>query len=527
MTGLEEMFVPLIQLLHHTLYQVLALGIPLPVGVIGGWRWSIWGFRHLIGLFYRSQRPNGFHTTTSVVIPVYNEAPHVFGMALRSWAINRPTEIIAVIDHTDYQSIRIFQEFSRVCETIGSTTPRLIVTTTPGKRPALVDGMLAATGEIICLVDSDTIWAEDLLSHVLAPFADPDVGGVTTRQNVLAPSSVAQRIFDVYLDIRYEDEVRFLTAFTDTPFGDAVTCLSGRTAVYRRAAVLPVLGSLLNETFFGKRVISGDDKALTLLVQGQGWKVRYQENAQVYTPGAVEMRVFLKQRLRWARNSWRADLKAIVSRWAWRKPLLALHLLDRLLQPLTTIVAPLYVSFAIFQQNWLAVLVVVSWWFVSRGVKLWPHLRRDWRNISILPAYVAFNYWSAVMRIYAFFTMNEQGWITRWNRNRLAILAPMRVLPAYMATILTIGLVASLIFFKSLSTPTVAQSLKPLPVAQPGTQPIPFNTAIDLLWSTYVVQPTLTLNPKLENLAQLKFEEYAQRMTAKAQRTDQSDPSPR
>jgi hyaluronan synthase len=518
MAGLEEMFVPLIQLLHHTTYQLLALGIPLPVGLIGGWRWSVWLFRRLIGLFYRPLPPNGFHTTTTVVIPVYNEVPHVFGTALRSWALNRPTEIIAVIDHTDQQSIRIFEEFTKVCEAIGGIIPRMIITTKPGKRPALVDGMSAATGEIICLVDSDTIWAEDVLTHVLAPFADPDVGGVTTRQNVLSPSSVAQRIFDVYLDIRYEDEVRFLTAFEDTPFGDAVTCLSGRTAVYRRAAVLPVLDGLLNETFLGKRVISGDDKALTLLVQGQGWKVRYQENARVYTPGAVEMRVFLKQRLRWARNSWRADLKAISSGWAWRKPLLALHLLDRLLQPLTTIVAPLYVSFAIFHQHWLAVLVVVSWWFVSRGIKLWPHLRRNWWNIGILPAYVAFNYWSAVMRIYAFFTMNEQGWITRWNKSRMAIFAPMRAVPAYLATVLTIGLVASFIFFKSLSTPTVAQSFKSAPMVQhnilPTTQA---NAAVDLLWSNYVLQPTLSLNPDIEDLAKLKLEEYAQRATAKTQ----------
>lgn len=44
--------------------------------------------------------------------------------------------------------------------------------------------------------------------------------------------------------------------------------------------MLPVLDGLLNETFLGRRVISGDDKALTLLVQGQRWKVRYQETAR-------------------------------------------------------------------------------------------------------------------------------------------------------------------------------------------------------------------------------------------------------
>jgi hypothetical protein len=221
--------------------------------------------------------------------------------------------------------------------------------------------------------------------------------------------------------------------------------------------VLPVLEGLLRERCLGQRVISGDDKALTLLVQSQHWKIRYQETARVYTPGATEMRVFLKQRLRWARNSWRADLKALGSSWAWRKPLLAFHLIDRLMQPLTSIVAPIFVIFAIFQQHWLAVFVVVTWWFVSRTIKLWPHIKRDWRNIRILPSYVFFNYWSAVMRIYAFFTMNQQGWITRWNKNRMALLGPLRVLPAYIGTTLTIALVALGIFVKGLSAESTAR----------------------------------------------------------------------
>jgi Glycosyltransferase like family 2 len=241
-----------------------------------------------------------------------------------------------------------------------------------------------------------------------------------------------------------------------------VTCLSGRTAVYRRSAVIPVLDGLVNETFMGKKVISGDDKALTLLVQGEGWKVRYQESAVVYTPGAEEMRTFLKQRLRWARNSWRADLKAVSSRWAWRKPLLTVHLIDRLLQPLTTLVAPLYVIYAILQQHWLAVAVVISWWFLSRTIKIWPHLRRGRSSLAILPWYVGFNYWSAVMRIYAFFTMNQQGWITRWNQNRMALLGPLQSMPPYLATAMTIALVAWGVVYKGASSaPSPATATTP------------------------------------------------------------------
>lgn len=436
--GLEQSCLPLVQFFAQFWYFIVALGIPLPIGIIGLWRWGIWLFRRIIGMWYRPLEPNGYTATTSIITPVYNEDPELFRAALRSWAANNPTEIVAVIDHTDKRCMEQFHEFE--AEVAG--TPlilKMLITHTPGKRPALADGILAAKGDIVFLVDSDTIWDLDLIPKALAPFIEPEVGGVTMRQRVWQPHSTAQRIFDVYLDIRYIDEIRYLTAF-----GDAVTCLSGRTAVYRRFVALTALEDLMEETFWGRPVISGDDKALTLAVQKRGWKVRYQENACVYTPGATVMKVFLKQRLRWARNSWRADLKALGGRWAWRNPFLAFHLTDRMLQPLTTLVAPLYLGFLLAHGHWRAIGILLFWWFLSRTIKIMPHLRSSWKNIRVLPWYVFFNYWSAVMKIYAFFTMNQQGWITRWSRSgkASAFSAWMQTMPSYTATAVTVGLVA-------------------------------------------------------------------------------------
>lgn len=447
---------PLVQFFVHVWYFVAALGIPLPIGLIGGWRWGVWMLRRLVGIWYRPTPPNSYTATTAVITPVYNEDPELFRAALRSWAANCPNEIIAVIDHTDKRCVEQFKEFE--AEIAGQPIIlKMLITHTPGKRPALADGILAATGEIVFLVDSDTIWDQGLLPIALAPFLEPEVGGVTMRQRVWKPHSTAQRIFDVYLDIRYIEEIRFLTAF-----GDAVTCLSGRTAVYRRAVALTALEDLMEETFWGRPVISGDDKALTLAVQKRGWKVRYQENACVYTPGATVMKVFLKQRLRWARNSWRADLKALGSRWTWRKPFLAFHLMDRMLQPLTTLVAPLFLIFTIFKAHWGAALFIIGWWLFSRAIKISPHLQHHWLNIRILPWYVGFNYWSAVMKIYAFFTMNTQGWITRWNRGGKAgeLMKTLQTMPSYTATAVTVGAVA--LFVHSLhDTPVQATTRGP------------------------------------------------------------------
>ncbi|MEZ4511760.1 MAG: NosD domain-containing protein [Chloroflexota bacterium] len=405
----------------ETTFQLYIL---LPVGLIGLWRWGTWLVRKLIGLRYKVTPTESFTATTSLVIPVYNENPEVFREALESWALEEPNEIIAVIDHSDKDCIAVFREFSQV---FGGA--RMIITKKPGKRPALADGMRAATSEIVALVDSDTIWTIGVLPKLIAPFADPEVGGVGSRQNVLHPNTLAQKIFDIHLDSRYFDEIRFLAAA-----GNALTCLSGRTAVYRRSAVLPLLPDLENETFFGRPVISGDDKRLTHLVQGARWKVRYQEDARVFTPGAPKMGQFLKQRLRWTRNSWRADLRALYDGWVWREKALAFHLLDRIVQPITTLIAPIYFLLAIYRQNWNIVLVLSLWWLVSRAVKIFPHLRREPKDIVILPVYIVLTYVFALFKIFAFFTMNHQGWITRWDDSRMARKRKMRMVPAYSAT---------------------------------------------------------------------------------------------
>ena len=133
---------------------------------------------------------------------MYNENPKIFRRALESWRANQPEEIIAVIDYTDEACITEFKEFQ---SQNGQT--KLIVTQTPGKRPALAAGIRAAKGEIVALVDSDTIWDKSVLDKAISPFADKKVLGTGTRQNVHHPKTIAQNIFDIQLDLRFYDEV--------------------------------------------------------------------------------------------------------------------------------------------------------------------------------------------------------------------------------------------------------------------------------------------------------------------------------
>ena len=172
----------------------------LPLGIVGLLSWSVWLIRVTMSRRYRPV-PAGFRTTTSVVVPAYREDPDTIERCLRSWLAERPTEVIVVPDIEDTEVIhRLMQMDDRRL--------RVIPFQHEGKRTALGVGIRAAISEVIVLADSDTQWEPGLLEAVQAPFADPKVGGVGTRQNVYRPeTSVWRRIADWMIDIRYLDYV--------------------------------------------------------------------------------------------------------------------------------------------------------------------------------------------------------------------------------------------------------------------------------------------------------------------------------
>ncbi|HSX39968.1 MAG TPA: glycosyltransferase [Candidatus Saccharimonadales bacterium] len=418
-----------IEKLAHLIYL---LPIIIPLGFIGIWRWSVWLFKEVCAFFYRPTKSQ-YTDTVSLITPVYNEKPEVFLEALRSWANEQPDEIIAVIDHSDSACIDTFKSFQKEFK-----NSILIVTDEPGKRPALAKGIKIAKSKIVALVDCDTIWTKGVLKNSLKPFAASKIGGVATRQNVVQVESLAQKLFDIQLDLRFSDELAFLDTTSNT-----LTCLSGRTAFYRKDIILPLLNEFVNETFLGQKVISGEDKRLTYLIQERGWKTAYQSSAQVLTYGTTDLKSFLNQRIRWGRNSWRADIRAIGQGWPFKKPLFAFFLLDRFIQPFTLLLGFFLLILTLLHGLWLSTLAIIWWLLISRTIKLIPHFKRAPRDILFLPSYIVLSYFLGVLKIYSLVTLNTQGWITRWDKSRLGSIKLWTRLTSYITTALILCLIAA------------------------------------------------------------------------------------
>jgi hyaluronan synthase len=159
--------------------------------------------------------------------------------------------------------------------------------------------------------------------------------------------------------------------------------------------------------------MSGDDKRYTCLILQNGYRTWNQLNACVYSTFNPKFKGFVKQRIRWSRNSFRSDLRALWQGWVWRYPYLAIMLIDKTIAPFTLLLGPIVLALALLGGNWSLVAALLIWWHISRAFKIWPHLRRRPADWLIVPIFIAVTFYMSLVKAYALFTINEHKWLTR------------------------------------------------------------------------------------------------------------------
>lgn len=388
--------------LQHLLDALTNAWLLVPLGAIGVWRWGMWLSKRLLAVFYRPIK-NDHRCSATVVTAVYAEDPALFRRALGSWKAAGAERIIAVIQGAEPACAAVAGEFAGV---------EIIRLPQPNKREALVAGVDRCTTDIVVVADSDVLWEPDVLEKLMMPFADPRIGGVGTRQNMCAVGSIAnrwERLADIFLDIRYADEVP-----ATARWGRAISCLSGRTAAYRTRLLQRFREEFLTETFNGRTCVSGDDKRYTSLVLKHGFATWSQLDARVFSTFQPTLAGFVRQRIRWARNTYRSDLRAMGEGWVWRRhPYLAFVMLDKAVAPFAQIFGVAVFAAAAATGIWEIIVIQLVWWHLSRAIKLLPHLRRKPGHITLLSLFVAASILTAFVKLYGLLTINRHDWLTR------------------------------------------------------------------------------------------------------------------
>jgi len=380
--------------------------------------WAVWTAKTVAARRYRPARGCPSNLRASVVVPVFNEPEVIWRRVLASVVANRPFELIAVVDGGDPEIAAIAREY---CDDV-VRIPKA------GKRAAIAAGLRATdpATEIVIVLDSDTVWAEDMLAELLLPFSDPRVGGVTPRQAVFAPGdNPVRRLSDWIEDIRYH-----LTVPAQSVFGQ-VGCLAGRTIAYRRTAFAPAVERLVRQTVLGVPQHVGDDRVLTNELLRNGWRTVFQSTAVVETDAPSDWPTFWRQQLRWGRSSQRETLLSL--RWLWRRPV-----------AFACFAADIVTPFALFAVLGLAVAHALRGdagpaglplalelplgylgMVVSIGLRQIPRMRRVPRDLARLPIFaLQITFLMVPIRIAAFATMFHQGWTSRSDRPALSPVQP-------------------------------------------------------------------------------------------------------
>jgi hyaluronan synthase len=325
--------------------------------------------RYFFAVFYREVPiDTEFTPGVSIIIPCFNEEewiPRTIQACInQDYPVDR-LEVIVVDDcSTDKSAERIKEIIHRLYqESEGFETKErlhyIIMDKNKGKREALAQGVFKAKHDLVVFVDSDSFLDPFAIRNLVQPFKDPKMAGVSGRTDV---ANTYTNTLTKIQSVRYHIAFRVMKAAEG--LFDAVTCLSGPLACYKKEIVLENMDAWLNQRFLGHKATFGDDRAMTNLILKKH-RTAYQDSAICYTIVPTKHHVFLKQQMRWKRSWLRESLVAAGFMWK-KEPFAALSyyigVLVPVLGPIVVFYNLLYVPavYGIFPVTFLTGLLLMA-----------------------------------------------------------------------------------------------------------------------------------------------------------------------
>lgn len=390
--------------------------------------WAIWLIKCFLSYcVYRPYVGWAGKKGVSVIVPTYKESNETLKESVDRIIHESNTLVKEVIIVTDERE----PDVAKWCNDNWRDDPRVRAIVSPvGKRQAVRLGVETVTQEFLVIIESDTFAEQGSIDELVKPLAHNEkIGGVVGDQLIYEPTDNSINFFNNLIElIKYRFTVPALSVF------GSVTVLGGRCVAFRKCAIMPLMDGLQKEQFMGRPCISGDDGRLTSLLLCTGWQCVYQRTAVFLTISPPSLRIFMKQRMRWARNSCRRTIRAIFcikeghvevphSRiWAYTRPAALFQIMTVWVNTfvMTAVVALTMYSLITGTWFWLGkddvaitlriFVFLILGMAVRRLIRVFPACKTTplryvpW--LFFLPWYL-FLMW--MVRIYSIFTMNKQG----------------------------------------------------------------------------------------------------------------------
>jgi cellulose synthase/poly-beta-1,6-N-acetylglucosamine synthase-like glycosyltransferase len=225
----------------------------------------------------------------SVIVPAFNEAANIAGTVRSLVRNDYPWLEVIVVDDGSTDGTAEVVERLRL--------PRVSVVRQPnaGKPAALNTGMRYAVGDVLVLVDGDTVFAPDAVGRLIQPLRDATVGAVSGNTKVANRTGLLGRW----------QHLEYVIGFNlDRRMFDVARCMPtvpGAIGAFRRSALRDVRG-VSAQTL-------AEDTDLTMAVIRAGWRVVYEPAAVALTEAPASLRQLWRQRYRWCYGTMQAMWK--------------------------------------------------------------------------------------------------------------------------------------------------------------------------------------------------------------------------
>ena len=239
----------------------------------------------VIYLAYRFRRssPVDFAEPASVVIAAYNEGKVIAATlhSLLKTDYQGELDVIVVDDGSRDDTAAEVEKIAATDERV-----RLIRQENHGKARALQRGIGAARHGIIVFIDADTHCQRQTLPQLLAPFSNPDIGGVSGHAKVGNLRSFIGRCQSLEYTVGFNLDRRAYTRW------NCITVLPGAISAIRKTAIERA-GGLSLDTL-------AEDTDLTLSLHKERLRIVYVPAAVAWTEAPETVRALSRQRFRWA-----------------------------------------------------------------------------------------------------------------------------------------------------------------------------------------------------------------------------------
>lgn len=226
----------------------------------------------------------------TILVAAHNEEKVIANALDALMAVNYPHDKMLVVPVNDRSKDRTKEIIDGFVERFpGRIRPFHRVSGKGGKAAALKDAMELVETEVILIFDADYIPGAGLVKQLVAPFFDPEVGGVMGR---VVPMNVGANLLTRLLDLERSGGYQV----------DQQARMNLRLVPQHGGTVAGVRMSALKEIGGWNDTSLTEDTDLTYRLLLFGWKTTYQNRSECYEEVPETWTVRIKQIMRWAKG---------------------------------------------------------------------------------------------------------------------------------------------------------------------------------------------------------------------------------